>query len=497
MGTPPASPDASLRRLWPVVLAVQLGVLLAALDATVVGTAMPTVIATLGGVALYPWVFSAYMLASTAVMPVFGGLSDRLGRKGPFLAAVAVFCAGSVVAGAAPSMFALIGGRVVQGVGAGGILSLSLIIFGDLFPGARRGRMQGLITVVWGLASIVGPMLGGVIVDRWSWRWVFYMNPPLGALVAALILGSLRETAPGRETAGGRRLDLAGTAAFLAGITAILFAFLQPGPPPADARDLLQAPGRLVAVVVGLACLAAFIRLEQRSAEPLLRLGLFREAPFAVGCAAGFFSGAAMFGALIHVPLLVQWGLGADATTAGLALMTMSCGWSVGGLVAGQLVNRLGFWRLAVTGMGTMLAGYVALAAGPEAGWTFLLVAGGAAGTGMGLASVTLIVAVQTLVRREHRGVATSAVLFFRNIGATLGVTVMGATLTARLGLRVAGLGEGVRTLPPALAAALVSEMGVVLWLGAGATLLGLAATLFLPSVTPLAAAEVPEEVVG
>jgi len=197
------------------------------------------------------------------------------------------------------------------------------------------------------------------------------------------------------------------------------------------------------------------------------------------------------------VPILVQWGRGTDATTAGLTLMTMSGGWSFGGLVAGQLVNLLGFWWLSVLGMAAMTVGYLALAVRPDAGWTFLLLAGGGIGIGMGLSSITLIVAVQTLIRREQRGIATSAVLFFRNIGATLGVAVMGAALTARLGVELAGLGEGVRTLPAPLAAALVAGMGVVFWLGTGATLLGLLAALFLPRATPLSAARVTGQAIG
>jgi EmrB/QacA subfamily drug resistance transporter len=466
--------DAPLRRVWPVVLAVQLGVLLAALDATIVGTAMPTIIATLGGVALYPWVFSAYMLAATAVMPVFGGLSDRLGRKGPFLTGVGVFCAGSLVAGVAPSMGPLIVGRVLQGIGAGGILSLSLVIFGDLFPGPQRGRMQSLITLVWGIASIAGPLLGGVIVDHWGWRWVFTMNLPLGAVVVALVWGGLRETAPAALRGGAHRLDLAGTALFLVGTSAVLLACLEPG------------PARFGAAVAGVVCLAVFLRVERTAPAPLLAPSLFRERPFVAACVAGFFAGFAMFGALVHVPLLVQWGHGTDATTAGLSLMTMSLGWSGGGLVAGNLVNLMGVWWLSVLGMAAMAAGYAGLAARPDAGFTALRLAGAGVGVGMGLVAITLIIAVQALIRREDRGIATAAVLFFRSVGGTVGVAVMGAVLTARVGLEAGGLAEGQVHLPPALAAALVAEMGLVFWVGTAAAVLGLGATLFLPRATPV-----------
>ena len=195
-----------------------------------------------------------------------------------------------------------------------------------------------------------------------------------------------------------------------------------------------------------------------------------------------------MFGALIHVPLLVQWGRGADATTAGLALMTMSTGWSVGGLVAGQLLNRMGFRALALAGAALMTLGYAALALRPDVDWGSLLVVGGAIGVGMGLISITLVVAVQTVIAPARRGVATSGLLFFRNIGATLGVALMGATLTARLGVRLAGLEEGARHLPADLVPVLVEGIGRVFWLGVGATALTLAATCFLPHGTPRSA---------
>ena len=464
-------------RLWPVVLAVQVGVFLAALEATVVGTATPALIAALGGARLYPWVFAGYMLASTVAMPVFGGLSDRLGRKRPYLFAVSVFAAGALVAGSARSMPVLILGRLLQGTGAGGILSLSLIIFGDLFAGPRRARMQGLITSVWGVASLVGPVLGGVIVDRWSWRWVFFLNVPLGAVVAVLTGWAFRETAP---TGGARRLDIPGSVTFVIGATALLLAVLVPGG---------VGPGegfrRAVAGLVGLLAFAAFVRIEARAPDPLLSLSLFRERICAVGAIVSFFSAAAMFGALVHVPILVQWGQGTDATTAGLTLVAMSTSWSVGGLLASQVMHRTGFAPLSVGGMALMTAGYLGLALRPDASWRLLLWIGGITGLGMGLVSVTLVVAVQTLVGVERRGMATAGLLFFLNVGATLGVAVMGAVLTARLGIGLADLGAGSGGLPPGLAAQLGTEMGRAWWVGAGAAAVALVATFSLPRRLP------------
>ena len=471
----------SSRRVWPVVLAVQLGVLLAALDSTIVGTAMPTVIAALGGAHLYPWVFSIYMLTCTVVMPVFGGLSDRLGRRGPFVIAILIFCTGSLVAGIAASMPIMVVGRGVQGIGAGGILSLSLIIFGDLFTGPRRGQMQGLLTAVWGLASIVGPLLGGVIVDSWSWRWVFLLNLPLGAVVVGLAVGGLRETG---AHVGGRKLDLAGALLFLSGVTGLMLVVLEPIAPGRSALDAVRI-GALAVAVLGL---AGFVWAERRSADPLLPFTLFNELPFAAGSVAAFFSGAAMFGALVHVPLLVQWGEGKDATTAGLSLMTMSTGWSVGGLFAGQLLNRLGFRAIAVAGAALMTVGYAALAYKPDIDWMHLMIIGAVTGIGMGMQSITVIVAVQTAIEPARRGVATSGVLFFRNVGSTLGVALMGAILTARLGPGLGGLEAGMRQLPADLIPTLVQGISFVFWLGVGATALTLIATCFLPDGTPKSA---------
>jgi len=296
-------------------------------------------------------------------------------------------------------------------------------------------------------------------------------------VVAVLTGWAFRETAP---TGGARRLDIPGSVTFVIGATALLLAVLVPGG---------VGPGegfrRAVAGLVGLLAFAAFVRIEARAPDPLLSLSLFRERICAVGAIVSFFSAAAMFGALVHVPILVQWGQGTDATTAGLTLVAMSTSWSVGGLLASQVMHRTGFAPLSVGGMALMTAGYLGLALRPDASWRLLLWIGGLTGLGMGLVSVTLVVAVQTLVGVERRGMATAGLLFFRNVGATLGVAVMGAVLTARLGIGLADLGAGSGGLPPGLAAQLGAEMGRAWWVGAGAAAVALVATFSLPRRLP------------
>jgi MFS family permease len=318
-------------------------------------------------------------------------------------------------------------------------------------------------------------------VDGWSWRWIFLLNLPLGALVIALVLGGLHET--GKHMAG-RSLDIAGAGTFVAGVTGLMLFVLESGASGGSRIGALRVGAATVATLG----LAAFVWAERRAADPFLPFHLFAEPVFTAASAAGFFSSAAMFGALVHVPLLVQWGHGTDATTAGLSLMTMSTGWSVGGLIAGQLLNRLGFRALSLAGATLMTLGYATLAWRPGVDWGALLVIGGATGIGMGLVSISLVVAVQNAIEPAHRGVATSGLLFFRNVGATLGVALMGAMLTARLGVRLSGLEEGARHLPPDLVPVLVDAIGFVFWLGVGATVLTLVATCFLPDGTPRSA---------
>jgi len=473
-----------------VVLAVCLGMLVAALDATIVGTAMPTVVASLGGLPLYAWVFSIYMLAATASMPLFGKLSDLYGRRRLFLAAIGIFTSGSALCGAAASMPQLIGARAIQGLGAGGIFSLAQAIFGDLFSPAERGRMQGYLASVWGLSSIVGPLLGGLIVDALGWRWTFYVNIPVGAAAAAMIQRGLT----GAFARGSRRpLDVAGAFALTGAILALLLAALRLGE-----TGTWSTPGTLLPLALFGLLSGTLLHLERRAPEPILPLRLFESRAFSASILASILSGVGMFGAISFLPLFVQGVLGGSATIAGSVLTPMSLGWSSGSTVGGRLVNRTGYRALGLAGMTCMAGAYLHIAGLTEGsslwgiiGTVFIL------GLGMGFVTVTTVVAVQNAVRREDLGIATTAPFFFRNIGATVGVAVMGAILTRRLG--TGGAGAVIR-LEPALAlqafevleGTLAAALSAAFTVGLAACLLGLAASALLPNTSPTRGAPAP-----
>ncbi|HEV8662244.1 MAG TPA: MDR family MFS transporter [Candidatus Methylomirabilis sp.] len=473
-----------------VVLAVCLGMLLAALDATIVGTAMPTVAASLGGLPLYAWVFSIYMLAATTSMPLFGKLSDLHGRRRLFLAAIGIFTAGSALCGGAASMSQLIAARAIQGLGAGGIFALSQAIFGDLFSPAERGRMQGYLASVWGLSSIVGPLLGGLIVDTLGWRWTFLVNVPLGAFAAVMIQHGMT----GALARGSRRpLDLPGAFALTGAILALLLAALRLGE-----TGTLAAPGTLFPLALFGLLSGILLHLERRAPEPVLPLRLFESRAFSASILVGIFSGVGMFGAISFLPLFVQGVLGGSATAAGSVLTPMSLGWSSGSTLGGRVVNRTGYRALGLTGMTLMAGAYLRIAALTEGstlwgiiGTVFVL------GLGMGFVTVTTVVAVQNAVRREDLGIATTAPFFFRSIGATVGVALMGAMLTRRLGT---GAGGALLRLEPTLAlqafaglrGTLAAALSAAFAVGLVTCFLGLAASLLLPNTSPTRGAPAP-----
>ncbi|HUP59124.1 MAG TPA: MDR family MFS transporter [Thermoanaerobaculia bacterium] len=415
----------SPRRRWAVTAGVMTGMLLAALEATVVGTAMPTIVAALGGLAHYSWVFSAYLLTSTVTVPVWGKLSDLFGRRPMFQIGVFIFLAGSAACGMADSMTFLIIARAVQGLGAGALVPLAMTIIGDIFTLAERARMQGLFSGVWGLSSIVGPLLGGFITDQLSWRWIFYINLPVGIAAAAIIGIALIE--PKRHERP--KIDYLGAAVLTAAVT-ILLLVLGEGRSP---RALL-APRTLALIALVVVLLAWFVRIERRAADPIVPFELFRNRVVAVAIVVGFLGGIAMFAAITFVPLLAQGVLGATATHAGSYLMPLMLSWVLASIVGGRMLIRAGSRPLVLTGLVLMIAGFSALAMFTRETPRWMLVLELILiGTGLGLVMLTLLIASQHSVGREQLGITTSLNQFSRSIGGALGIALLGAVLASGL----------------------------------------------------------------
>jgi EmrB/QacA subfamily drug resistance transporter len=421
-----------------VTFAVMMGTALAALDGTVVSTAMPTITGHLGGLALYPWVFSAYLLTSTISVPIYGKLADLYGRKRLFTVGATLFLIGSALCGTSNSMTQLIAYRVIQGIGAGGVLPLTSTIVGDIYSVEERGRVQGLFSGVWGVSSVVGPLIGGLITQYISWRGIFYMNIPFGLLAIALLWLYLHEQIEGHRP----RIDYLGTALLTLGISALLLGIQEGGVDfPWNSWPILT----LLALAV--VFLALFVWQEFRAPEPVLPPPLFRQRVIAVSTL-----GALLLGALIivlpsYLPLYIQGVQGGTALIAGIGLAPLSVLWVIGSYLSGVLVLRLGYRVSALTGVTVASLGLACLI---PLGWlslskvtlAVLILSGtGLAGIGMGTISLTYLIAVQNSVPWNQRGVATASNQFSRTIGGAIGVAALGAVLNGQLNSRLAAAG--------------------------------------------------------
>lgn len=398
------------------VAALLLAMFMAAIEATVVGTAMPTVVSDLGGLSMYGWVGSVYLLASTVTVPVYGKLADLYGRKPVLLFGIAAFLAGSIACGFAPSITALVVARAVQGIGAGGMQPIALTVIGDLFTVAERGRIQGLFGAVWGISGIAGPLVGGVLV-RWSWRAVFLVNVPFGVAAALVLLIALHES---RARAERVSIDWAGAGALTLGAVLVL----------------LGVEGSPIAAVAGAAALIVFVLVERRARDPVLSLELVVRRPIAVGSIAGALLGGAMMATIMYVPLYVQAVMGRSPTQAGATIAPMLVGWPIASAISGRLLSRVGFrapiWAGSALVAGSLLLFSAVLSPGVSV-WTLRALMF-SYGIGMGFANTALIVAVQSSVQWQQRGVATATTMFSRTLGGAIGVGALGAMLARRLG---------------------------------------------------------------
>jgi EmrB/QacA subfamily drug resistance transporter len=415
----------SQNRLYIVTGGILLGSFLAALETTVVGTAMPTVVAALGGIGVYSWVVSAYLLTSTVTVPVWGRLSDLLGRRPLYLAALLIFIVGSALSGAAASITQLIIYRAIQGLGAGGIVPIGMTVIGDVYTLRQRAKVQGFFSLVWGAASILGPFAGGIITEKYSWRWVFYINVPVGLAAAAVIGFSLKEPERTKKPA----IDYAGAVWLTLSITLLLILI-------GEVKDLRfwQNPVFLPALAGAIFMSWLFVRAERKAEEPIMPFSLFRNRVVAYGFITGFLVGTAMFGAITFIPLFVQGTFGGTPTEAGSALTPLLLGWVTFALIGGRLILRIGYRPIVISGLIAVLASFVILARFGE--WTprwALLADIGLMGSGMGLVMLALIISTQYSVERSELGIATSLTQFSRSIGGAVGVAVMGTVLTMGL----------------------------------------------------------------
>jgi len=418
------------RRL--VVIAAMAATFLSALDTSNVGTAMPTIIGQLGGLSLYSWVFSAYLLTSTTTVPLYGRLSDMYGRKPMFILSAILFVIGSALCGVAQSMEQLVAFRAIQGLGAGGIIPVTFTILGDQFSVTERARIAGLFSAVWGSSAVAGPTLGGLIVEVVDWRWVFYINLPFGATCVYLMWRYLQEDR--RPTPG--RIDYSGAVLLTTSITAFMFALLSPGE---GARWLEWRSGGLVVASLGL--LALFLRQERRFANPMIPLEMFSSRLISVVTGAGVLIGGVMFGVSSYIPLFIQGALDKSPVQAGIAVAPFAIGWPAASIVSGRIILRAGYRVSVVAGVISATIGSATLLLlSIDSGQWPAFVGAGFVGVGMGLLATTMLISVQNSVGWSQRGVATAMVQFSRTIGGAVGVAALGTLLTSRMTTRLADI---------------------------------------------------------
>jgi EmrB/QacA subfamily drug resistance transporter len=449
--TPPGY-QFTIGRILAIYSGLMVALLLAALDQTIVATALPKVVSDLGGITQYSWVFTAYMLGSTVTVPLYGRLGDVHGRKPLFIVAIVIFLVGSALCGAAQNMWELVIFRAVQGVGAGGLFPLTLAMVGMIIPPRDRGRYQGLIGSVFAAASIIGPLIGGFIVDNASWRWIFYVNLPVGGLALVVIL----VTMPRRPYRQEHSIDWLGAAVLGLGTTALLLGLVWGG------RDYPWASVQVIgALVMSALLLAAFGAIERRVREPILPFDLLRNPTVASSVACMALVGAAMFGTISFVPLFVQGVIGTSATSSGVVLTPLLLGAVATSFISGQIVSRTGRYRP------NTLIGPVILGAGMLLLWRMgVNTTNGVAarnmviaGIGLGMMMQIFVLSVQNSVLRSAMGAATALTQFSRSIGATLGVTLMGVIVNQGLPASVRARGTAIHRLPEAGRVALANAL--------------------------------------
>ena len=449
------------RQIQVVLIGLMLGLFLAALDQTIVATALPTIVGELGGLNHLSWVVTAYLVTATASTPLWGKISDLYGRKGFYLAAITIFLVASMLAGLSQEMWQLIATRGLQGIGGGGLMALTFAIVGDMIPPRQRGRYQGYFGAVFGLSSIIGPLLGGFFVDSLSWRWIFYINLPVG-LVALVVTSSVLHV---RQAKRQHSIDYTGAALLVAGVVSTLLALVRGNELGWTDPDILTFGS------VGIALLVAFVWWESRAVEPILPLRLFRIPVFTITSVIGFVIGFAMFGAIVFIPLYLQVVDGVSPTASGLLMLPLMFGVVTTSMVSGRLITKYGRYKLfpiigtSVTTVGMILLATLEVGTPSWQTGLYMLITG----FGIGCVMQVLVIAVQNAVDPADMGTATSSSQFFRSLGGTFGTAAFGAIFSSRFAYYLAqDLPAGAQGAPGADNGSLLSSPDTIKQLPAG-----------------------------
>ncbi|WP_433128635.1 MDR family MFS transporter [Micromonospora sp. CA-240977] len=463
-----AAPVLNRQQIRLLMFGLMTGMLLAALDQTIVGTALPTIVGELGGINHYSWVVTAYLLASTASTPLYGKMADLYGRRPVFLFSIGTFLVGSLLAGLSQNMTQLIVTRGIQGLGAGGLLTLAFTIISDVVSPRERGRYQGLFGAVFGISSVAGPLVGGYFAET-DWRWIFYINVPL-AILAIVVCYHVMRLIPFERR--DHSIDWLGAGLLVAGVSSLLLALSWGG------NEYAWGSGVIITLfVVGAVLGVLFVLQEARVAEPILPLRLFRSATFALANSALLIIGLVMFGSIIFIPLYLQIVKGASPTRSGLLMLPMMAGIIVTSILTGRAMTRIGRYKwFPVAGSVTLLIGMflftrLEVSTSLWAAFGFMVVIG----IGLGLCMQSLILAVQNAVSIRDLGAGTSSATFFRSLGGSFGVAILGTVLSSRL---ASGLGDrlpgAIAQLPPQEQAAVAASGGTNISINDPATILAL-----------------------
>lgn len=420
----PLDLTAPSRKRTFVIIGLMLGMFFASLDQTIVGTAMPTIIGQLGGIDLLTWITTAYLLTSTAVVPIAGKLADLFGRRIIYLIGMFLFMLGSALCGIADSMFKLAVFRAIQGLGGGMLMPLALTIIGDITTGESRAKMQGLFMGVFGLSSVFGPQAGGWMVDHWNWHWIFFINLPFGALAALFIAMGLKNTHIPKKVV----IDWGGIVTMVGGVVSLLLALSFGG------NQYEWNSGMVIGLfTASFVLLTSFVLIERRAQDPILPLGLFKNRVFTIVNIIGFLMSLGMFGAIMFIPLFMQGVIGMTAAEAASVMTPMMLGSIVASIFGGRLLIKTGLRPMLIAGLSTMVLGfYLFLTLGLDTTRLQASIYMVVMGIGMGLIMPSLSIAVQEAFPAEVRGTVTSSTAFFRSIGGTVGIALLGAVFNAK-----------------------------------------------------------------